>query len=143
MTTRIAALILLLGCSFSRAEKLSSDELLGVWKAHFASTHQDSMLGNIKWVQIAFLQDNQVEWAWEREGKTESHKGKYSISATPSKAGAPQTSDISIIPTTIAIYRNISLNKAYIDQDSRFVLPEKVLKCDDFDGNPLVFSREE
>jgi len=143
MTTRIAVLIFLLSCSFSQAEKLSGDALLGIWEAHFASKHQDSMLGKIKWVQIAFLQDNQVEWTWEREGKIESHKGKYSISVTPSKDGARQTSDVSIIPITMAVYRNITLNKAHIDHDNRFNLPDKVLKFDDSEGNPLVFSLEE
>jgi hypothetical protein len=143
MITRIAVLILFLGCSFLQAEKLSGDDLLGIWDACLASTHQDSMLGKIKWVQIAFLQDDQAEWTWEREGKIESHKGKYSISATPSKDRERQTSDISIIPTTMAVYRNITLNKAHIDHDNRFALPKKVLKCDDFEGNLLVFSREE
>jgi hypothetical protein len=143
MTTRIAVLILLLGCSLSQAEKLSDDDILGVWEARFASTHQDSMLGKIKWIQIDFLQNNQVEWTWEREGKIESHKGKYSISVTPSKNGARQTLDVSINPTTMAVYRSITLNKAHIGHDNRFELPAKVLKCNDFEGNPLVFSRAE
>jgi len=142
MSPRIALLFLWLGCSVAEAEKLSNDDLLGVWEARFASAHQDSKFGEVKWIQITFLEDNRVEWTWERQGKNTSHKGKYSISITPSKDGALQTSVIEIIPITTAVYRNILLRKPTIDHDSRFPLPEKVLKCHDYEGNPLVFSRK-
>jgi len=113
----------------------------GVWNAQFSTVHKVSMLGKVKWIQITFLEGNKVEWTWEREGKFEKHKGKYSLSADAHKSGVRPTSRIALNSETLSVYRNILLLKAVIDHDNRFALSQKVLKCQDNEGNDLVFSR--
>ncbi len=137
----VATIISVLLSALSYADVLSDSELIGTWQAEFSSVHKDSMLGEIQWIQIIFLNDNRIEWTWKREGKIEDHKGKYSLSIAPDKAGVQKATNISLHPETMAVYRDIPLHKVLIDHDSRFSLPEKVLKCKDHEGNNLVFSR--
>ncbi len=141
MRLLIVNLLTVLFSAYCYADTLSDADLLGRWQAELSSVHKDSMLGQVKWIQITFLKDNGVEWTFEREGKIEEHKGKYVLSAAPVKEGVQKTTDIALYPQTMAVYRSIPLQKVVIDHDSRFPLSEKVLKCKDHGGNDLVFSR--
>ena len=135
-------IIIILFCSTSYANDVLTDfDLHGAWQAEFAKLHKDSMLGKLKWIQITFQIDNRVEWTWEREGKIEKHKGRYTLTTKPAKDGRQKTTTITLLPQTMAVYRDIPLQNVSFDHDSRFALPEKVLKCKDHGGNVLVFSK--
>lgn len=143
MRTHVASFFIVFASVLSQADTISEADLRGVWKAQFASTYQDSMLGKLKWIRVTFLDDNKVQWTWERGGKIEEHRGKYLLSHTPVTVGMHRTSHVSLRPETMAVYRDIPLQQAVIDPDSRFHLQQRVLKCQDHEGNDLVFSRQE
>jgi len=125
----------------SQAEPISGKDLRGTWSAEFTAAKNDSMSGKIEWISITFRDEGLVDWEWKRDGKTEKHNGKFSLKEIH-RAGTRTENRVELTPKTMVVYRSISLNNISIDHDNRFRLPEKVLKCQDHDGNDWVFSRQ-
>ena len=125
----------------SQAEPISGEDLRGTWSAEFTAAKNDSMSGKIEWISITFRDEGLVDWEWKRDGKTEKHNGKFSLKEIH-RAGTRNGNRVELTPKTMVVYRSISLNNITIDHDNRFRLPEKVLKCQDHDGNDWVFSRQ-
>jgi len=125
----------------SQAEPISGEDLRGTWSAKFTAAKNDSMLGKIEWISITFRDEGLVAWEWKRDGKTERPNGKFSLKEIY-RAGTRTENRVQLTPETMAVYRSLSLNNVSIDHDNRFRLSEKVLKCQDHDGNDWVFSRQ-
>jgi len=121
------------------AKTLTIKEIAGDWNVAIPGTNHVPVLGNVSWKSISFS-TNLVSWTWERDGKSEKHKGTFEIiPEKPAKAGMHQSCRIEIIPTTLAVPGSLVLKNVTHDLDNRFRLGTLVLKFQDEKGNSHVF----
>jgi hypothetical protein len=118
-------------------------DLQDTWINAFPTNHPDDMVGPVTWVSVTFSTNRTVNWTWERNGKTESHSGRYHFEPEPEdKAEFKRNTTVVIIPTTLAVRRPLVLKDVEVDLDNRFPVAWTMLKCKDIGGNRMVFLRK-
>ena len=118
-------------------------DLQDTWINAFPTNHPNDMVGPVKWVSVTFSTNRVVSWKWERNGKTESHSGRYHLQPElGDNGGFKKNTTMVIIPTTLAVRRPLVLKDVEVDLDNRFLVTWTVLKCKDIGGNRMVFLRE-
>lgn len=139
---QILVAAVMMGCALS-AYATKENDLRDTWVRAFPTNHVDDMVGRITWVSVTFSTNRLITWTWEREGKTETHSGRYSLHPETGDGNDLQTNtSVVIIPTTLAVRRPILLKDVEVDQDNRFPVAWTVLKCKDVGNNRMVFLRE-
>ena len=124
------------------ASATTEDDLRDTWVNAFPTNQTNDMLGSVKWTTVTFSSNRSISWTWEREGKTESHRGRYTLQPEPSETEFEKNTSVVIIPTTLAVRRPLVLKEVEVDLDSRFPVKWTVLKCKDVGDQPLVFLRK-
>lgn len=143
MRIRQIMIAVALACCTLPALAATEGDLQDIWIKAFPTNHPDDMVGPVTWVSVTFSTNRTVSWTWDRNGKTESHSGRYSLQPEPDDKGEfKKSTTVEIVPTTLAVRRPLVLKDVEVDLDNRFFVKWTVLKCKDIGGNRMVFLRE-
>lgn len=141
MTTVVLAGMLSLLAGVAQAA--TGVDLQDTWINVASTNHADDMLGSVRWETVTFSTNGFVSWRWQRDGKMETHHGKYRIEAERIvKPVYRQRLNVMIIPETLAIRRSIVMKDVIVDVDHLFPATRTVLKWYDLAGNRMTFIRE-
>lgn len=113
------------------------------WVSFDHASYHDDSIGLLRWEFVYFLTNGLVSWQWSRDNLPESHEGRYKLEAKASDLpGQRQRYSITIIPSTLAVRRPITLKDVTVDMDNRVPNTWTVLKFRDMTDTLMTFIRE-
>ena len=140
------SVVLILGvilCVGSGAMATTDEELHGAWIT--ATTNHGVRVvgyGTVQWNGLTFSTNATVTWTWKRDQWNETNSGTYHL-AEVERPGLRTLFNLVISPTTMAVWRPLTLTDVTVGKDNRFPLSWTVLKWRDEAGNLITFIRED
>ncbi len=136
----VAAIML---AGVGQATATTDADLRGTWVNAFPTNHVVPIFGTVEWINVKFATNGTVVWTWRRDGKSETNSGTYRLIAVADRPSLRPIFDIFIHPTSMAVWRDITLSDVTVDPDNRFPVSWMVLKWLDEAKNQMTFIRQE